>query len=340
MEEQNIHEEQNLQEEKAVQDEKSIKEEKNKELEDIKKQINVLKGKVSTLESQKRKIEKEAEEAVGKIIYEGKNEIERSHSEILKEAEHRLKAKEKEKEEERKKNLNRVVEENTKQTKENIVYLKNHIKNILEENNLPSFVNSNIYMGIWYPTNIVEWLTGFIAMVIVLLIPTIISFGMAKESLVKAFPNFVIRGIVIAFIYFAFIFVAGLIWLSIDKLTKQKIEVLKEIKEFRKNIAEDNKEIEKITKNTAKEMTDDKFDYTKLDREIEAVKIEVENYRKKKEDAINYFENTTKEEIKNKAKNEVEKQTKPIIKQIDELKKEIEDMQEKYNEKLLKAESY
>ena len=133
---------------------------------------------------------------------------------------------------------------------------------------------------------------------------------------------------------------AGLIWLSIDKLTKQKIEVLKEIKEFRKNIAEDNKEIEKITKNTAKEMTDDKFDYTKLDREIEAVKIEVENYRKKKEDAINYFENTTKEEIKNKAKNEVEKQTKPIIKQIDELKKEIEDMQEKYNEKLLKAESY
>lgn len=313
-------------------EEKNLNDQKLEELEELKKQINVLKGKVTTLESNKREIEKEAEDTVGHLIYDKRKEIERSYSEVLKEAEQRLKAKEKEKVDERRKNISRVVEENTKEIKESIVYLKNHIKNILKENKIPGFVNSDIYMGIWYPTRPIEWIIGFIAVVIVLAIPTIISFGVAKENLIKAFPNAVFRYIIIALIYFGVIFIAGLIWLGIDKITKKNIDVLKEVKEFRKNIAENNKKVEKITQDTNKEMTDDKFDYTKLDREIEAGKIEVENYKKKKEDAISHFENVTIEAIKSKAKTEVEKKTKPIIDEIDETKAEIDNLQKKHDE--------
>ena len=313
-------------------EEKSVKDQKLEELEELKKQINVLKGKVTTLESNKKDIEKEAEDTVGHLIYDKRKEIERSYSEVLKEAEQRLKVKEKEKADERRKNISRVVEENTKEIKESIVYLKNHIKNILKENNIPGFVNSDIYMGIWYPTNIVEWIIGIVAVIIVLAIPTIISFGVAKENLIKAFPNAVFRYIIIALIYFGVIFIAGLIWLGIDKITKKNIDILKEVKEFRKNIAENNKKVEKITQETNKEMTDDRFDYTKLDREIEAGKIEVENYKKKKEDAISHFENVTTEEIKSRAKIEVEKKTKPIIDEIDETKAEIDSLQKKHDE--------
>ena len=313
-------------------EEKSLKEQKLSELEEMKKQINVLKGKITTLESKKKDIEREAEDTIGHLIYDKRKEIERSYSEVLKEAEQRLKVKEKEKADERKRNIDRVVGENTKETKESILYLKNHIKNILEEHKLPGFVNSNFYMGVWYPTTIAEWFIGVVVAIIVLAIPTLISFVFAKESLVKAFPNEIFRYIIIALIYLGVIFVAGLIWLGIDKLTKKNIDVLKEIKELRKNIADNNKVIEKITKDINKEMTDDKFDYTKIDREIEAGKLEVENYRKKKEDAMNHFENVTVEEIKARAKEEVEKKTKPIVDEIEQVKVEIADWQKKHDE--------
>ena len=313
-------------------EEKSLKEQKLAELEEMKKQINVLKGKITTLESKKKDIEKDAEDTIGHLIYDKRKEIERSYSEVLKEAEQRLKVKEKEKADERKKNIDRVVGENTKETKESILYLKNHIKNILEEHKLPGFVNSGFYMGVWYPTTIAEWFIGVVVAIIVLAIPTLISFVFAKESLAKAFPNEIFRYIIIALIYLGVIFVAGLIWLGIDKLTKKNIDVLKEIKELRKNIADNNKVIEKITKDTNKEMTDDKFDYTKIDREIEAGKLEVENYRKKKEDALNHFENVTVEEIKARAKEEVEKKTKPIVDEIEQVKVEIADWQKKHDE--------
>ena len=313
-------------------EEKSLKDQKLAQLEEMKKQINVLKGKVSTLESKKKEIEKEAEDTVGHLIYDKRKEIERSYSEVLKEAEQRLKVKEKEKEDERKKNIDKIVNENTKETKESILYLKNHIKNILKENNLPGFVNSGFYMGVWYPTNIAEWFIGVIAAIVVLAIPTVIAFVIAKESLIKAFPNAIFRYIIIALIYFGVIFIVGLIWLGIDKMTKKNMEALKEIKELRKNIADNNKEIVKITRDTSREMTDDKFDYTKIDREIEAGKIEVENYKNKKDDAMTHFENVTAEEIKSKAREEVEKNVKPIIAEIEQVMVEIESLRKKHDE--------
>ena len=304
----------------------------NPKFEEIKKQINVLKGKVTTLEAQKKQIEKEAEEIVSKAVYEKRKGLERSYAEVLKEAEQRLKAKEKEKVEERKKNVNRIVEENTKETKENNTYLSNHIKNLLKENKLPGFVNSDIYMGIWNPSTVKERLIGLLTVIIVLAIPTLITFGVSKENLVKAFPIAIFRNIIIILIYLGVIFIAGLIWLAVDKLTKKNTEVLKDIKELRKNIVDNNDKIKKITEETNKEMTDDKFDYTKLDREIESCKLEVENYKKRQEEAINHFETVTVDEIKERTKKEVKKKIKPIEKEIELVKDEIANMQKEHDE--------
>lgn len=304
----------------------------NPKFEEIKKQINVLKGKVTTLEAEKKQIEKDAEEIVSKAVYEKRKGLERSYAEVLKEAEQRLKAKEKEKVEERKKNVNRIVEENTKETKENNTYLNNHIKNLLKENKLPGFVNSDIYMGIWNPSTIKERLIGLLTVIIVLAIPTLITFGVSKENLVKAFPIAIFRNIIIILIYLGVIFIAGLIWLAVDKLTKKNTEVLKDIKELRKNIVDNNDKIKKITEETNKEMTDDKFDYTKLDREIESCKLEVENYKKRQEEAINHFETVTVDEIKERTKKEVKKKIKPIEKEIELVKDEIANMQKEHDE--------
>ena len=83
-------------------------------LDELKKSINTFKGKLTTLEEKKDKIEKENKELIAKTIYQKKQEIERSYDEVLREAEVRLKSVEKEKEVEKKKNLSKVVEQNTR----------------------------------------------------------------------------------------------------------------------------------------------------------------------------------------------------------------------------------
>lgn len=301
------------------------------ELEELKKSINTLKGKLTTLESKKKDIEKEADDLIASTIYHKKVEIERSYDEIIKEAEQRLKVVEKEKDDERKKNLKNLIEHSTRNIKENNIYLRNEIKRMLSENELPGFMNSGFYMSLWNPTSFGEMLVSVVALLVVLLIPTILAFVVYKDALIKTFPNNIIRLIIIILIYLVTIFVAGLIWLAVDKWTKKKPEILKELKEIRKNIEDNKKEIEKVVSNISKNTTDDKFDYTKLDRDIEAGKIEVENYRNKKKVALENFINVTQDEITRKVGGEARKGMDAIDKEIAHVKIELADLQKKHD---------
>ena len=312
----------------------------NTEIEELKKNLNTAKGKLTTLEEKKNDLKKSTDDLIAKTIYQKKQDIERSYSEVLKEAEQRLKATEKEKEEEKKNNLKKEVEHNTRSAKENNVFLNNEIKRILKENKLPSFINSTFYMSLWSPSNALEVFIGIIAAILAMTIPTILTFGTYKDALLKTFPNNILRYIIIAMIYLFFIFIFGLIWLLIDKWTKKKPDILKEIKEFRRNITDNKHLIKKIENDTHKNIDDTKFDYTKLDRDIEAGKLEVENYRKKMKDALDNFVNVTEDEIAKNIEQESSKAISILDNDIETTKKEISELQTKYDElKLRIAES-
>lgn len=312
----------------------------NTEIEELKKNLNTAKGKLTTLEEKKNDLKKSTDDLIAKTIYQKKQDIERSYSEVLKEAEQRLKATEKEKEEEKKNNLKKEVEHNTRSAKENNVFLNNEIKRILKENKLPSFINSTFYMSLWSPSNALEVFIGIIAAILAMTIPTILTFGTYKDALLKTFPNNILRYIIIAMIYLFFIFIFGLIWLLIDKWTKKKPDILKEIKEFRRNITDNKHLIKKIENDTHKNIDDTKFDYTKLDRDIEAGKLEVENYRKKMKDALDNFVNVTEDEIAKNIEQESSKTMSILDNDIETTKKEISELQTKYDElKLRIAES-
>lgn len=303
----------------------------NSELEELKKNINTLKGKITTLDNRRKELEKNARTLIAETIYQKKEEIEKSYNEVIKEAEVRLKSVEKEKLEEKKRNLNLIIDHNTKSFRESNVYLVNEIKRILKDNDLPGFVNSEFYMTLWNPTNILDVMLNFLSVIIVFAIPSILSFVTFKDALIKAFPNNIIRFIIIALIYLAVIFVFALLWLVVDKLTKKKPDVLKEIIELRKNIADNKKEIAKIAKTTSEETTDDKFDYTKLDREIEAGKLEVENYKAKKKEALENFANVTEEEIAKKIEAEANKEIDVLNQEIENVKKDLAKLQEEHD---------
>ena len=311
-------------------------ENKNTELEELKKSINTLKGKLTTLENNKKKIEDEANELIASTIYQKKQELERSYDEIIKEAEQRVKVAEKEKANEKKKNLDKLVEHNTRSLRESNVYLNNEIKRLLKENKLPGFINSSVYMSIWNPTTLSEKLGRILAILIVLSIPSIICFGTHGAQLKATFPLDIIRFIIILLVYCIFIFIAGLIWLAVEKMTKKNPEILKEVKELRKNISDNKNEIKKITKETSEEDSEQKFDYTKLDREIEAGKIEVDNYRTKRKNALENFIATTQDEIERKVGEEAKRSMSAIDVEIDATKTEIANLQKKHDDLKIK----
>ena len=308
----------------------------NEELEGLKKQLNTLKGKITTFEAKKKELEKEAQELINKTVYEKRRDIERSFGEVLLEAEQRLKAAEKEKADERKRNIKRLVEENTKSTKESNVYLNNEIKQILTDNKLPGFVNSEIYMSMWHAKNPKQILIAAVCFLVLLLVPTYICFVSKAESLKKTFELDFLRGIVILLIYFIFIFVYGLIWLLIDKKTKGNEEVLNKIVEIRKNIFDNKKEIAKISKETETNASDENFDYTSLDRNIENNKLEVEKYKKQKEDALKSFDEVTEKEIEARVMADANVAIKQIDKDITKMKKELTETQNKHDDLKIK----
>ncbi|MBQ2204949.1 MAG: hypothetical protein II411_03555 [Lachnospiraceae bacterium] len=308
----------------------------NEELEGLKKQLNTLKGKITTFEAKKKELEKEARELINKTIYEKRRDIERSFGEVLLEAEQRLKAAEKEKADERKRNIKRLVDENTKSTKESNIYLNNEIKQILTENKLPGFVNSQIYMSMWHAKNPKQILIAAVCFLVLLLVPTYICFVSKAESLKKTFELDFLRGIVILLIYFIFIFVYGLIWLLIDKKTKGNEEALNKIVEIRKNISDNKKEIAKISKETETNASDENFDYTSLDRNIENNKLEVEKYKKQKEDALKSFDEVTEKEIEARVMADANVAIKQIDKDITKMKKELTETQNKHDDLKIK----
>lgn len=290
-------------------------------IESLKKEINELKGKITTFESKKGDLISKRDELISRTVLAKKDEIEKTYSEVIIEAEKRLEVSKKEKDTERKKNIQGLVDKNTKEVKLKIEFLNNEIKRVLKENKIPGFVNSEFYFTMWSPKNLWQILKGLFFNILLMAIPTILVFLIFKEKLQLAFPNKVFRIIIIACIYLAFIFVFALIWLMIDKMTKKKPEALKEIWELRKNIKDNKKEILKITKDTTEKTPDEAFDYTKLDREIESGSIEVRNLKEKKKDAYETFSNITEEDIKKK----ITEDAKPAI---EELEKEIESTKE------------
>lgn len=306
------------------------------ELEELKKEINTLKGKITTLESKKQTFEKNCEELIAKTIYSKQQEIENAYGEVLTEAEKRLEANKAEKEKERKENLKELAKLSTKELRDNNVYLDNEIKRQLRENKLPGFINSNFYFCIWNPTNIGETFVGFLVFLAFMIVPTVLLFLIYKDELNKMFTNDIIKILVIVFIYVIYIFILALIWLLIDKITKKKPEIIKEVSTIRKNIKDNERQIRKIERKIYTETDDANFDYTKVDREIEAGKIEVERKKLDKKEAMEKFSSTTQKEIEDKIKKEAMKDISAIEEEIANVKKELDEKQKVYEEEVIK----
>ena len=100
-------------------------------LDEMKKNINALKGKVTTFEKKKEDFDENIRININKTIKENKDALLKSYDEIILEIEKRLKSSESDKAREKKKNLDTLIEKNTRVNKDNNEYLRNEIKKIM-----------------------------------------------------------------------------------------------------------------------------------------------------------------------------------------------------------------
>ena len=310
----------------------------NEVLEQIKKELNLMSGKLTTFEKEKAEILSKKETLINKTIYEKRKSIDSAYNEVILEVEKRLKALKVEKDKEKKENINRLIDQNTKETKDNNFYLNNEIKKIIESNKLPGFVNSELYFSLFSPYTLMQWIKGtIISIIILLVIPFILCYLFIYKNNVLSLDSPTLQIIVAICIGLIYVAIIGSIWLLVDKSSKKNPEALNQIKDIRKNIKENNKTINEIARKTSDEATDDKFDYTKIDRDIEATTLELEKRNEEKKVATEKFVNETEQQIKNKIERDVKPKLDELTSQIEELKAEISTKQKLYDDTRLQS---
>ena len=289
------------------------------EEEEIRKSINVIKGRITTFEEKEKEHKKNKELAINKTINDKKNEIENAYSEIIDEAGKRLKNAVEKKEREKKKNLQQLIDKNTKVSKENSVYLKNELKKVLKENKLPRFVNTKLYLSLYNIHSLLEFIICIFVIFITLVgIPFLVNKVLFSDK--SIWIKILIYAIDILFF--------GILYMLIDSMTKNKA-ALKDVRELRKNIKDNEKEIKRIIRKVQKETTDEQFDYTKLDREIEAVGIEIKNAKENRIKTIEKFNAETRDEITKSIEKMNEAEEKEIDKTLKAANKSLIEEQKK-----------
>ena len=303
-------------------------------LDEMKKSINALKGKVTTYEKKKEELDENIRISINKTIKENKDALVKSYDEIILEVEKRLKTSESDKAREKKKNLDTLIEKNTRINKDNNEYLRNEIKKILHENKLPFFVNSKLYFILFFPTSFIELILAFILFLIFIIgVPAGIWYFVGPKDFTNISNLFQSKAFWTTIVYIAvYLLVIGVIYIFIDNTTKKDKRALLDIKELRKNIKDNLKDILKITKNTIKNIKDEDFDYTKLDRDIEGIKYELENANNKKKEALETFENDTREKIIDQIKSAHKQETIEIEKELLSAHEELANLEKKYTD--------
>lgn len=287
------------------------------EEEEKKKELNVLRGKEATFEQEIEKLEKAKKECIEKTIKEKKAELEKSYDDLMINTSNKIKQAREQKEKEVKKNKKAQIEKETKDSKENNVYLKNRIKSLLKEKRLPFFVNTNFYFSIFRYENPMSIVRAIIILIIFLaLIPLVLIFAV---EFLRDSGDFVK---ILVFILNLFLW--GLVYLGISKKINVDDETIKDIKDIRKEINENKKKIKNITDDINKSSDESNYDYSKFNKEIEQGSNDLKILGDKREAALENFNNVVEAEIIQSIEKEAEKDINETKNNLEKTKASIE----------------
>lgn len=290
-------------------------------LDENKKELNLLKGKKNTFEENEKKLQDIKEKLIDKTIKERRKELVSAFDQKLVELDSALKKAKKEKEKERQKIIKEKVTNGTKTKKDNIVFLKNNISSIIKEKKLSKILSFDFYYYIFAPSKLTDYIIGGLVFVLVFVgVPTLICLIFQRKMTFWV--------VVMTFVLSTFLF--GIVYLFICHIGECDKETLKELRELRKDIKENEKEIHRITSEISKGKTDEA--YTRTDRMIESINLDIKNLQEKQAKSLETFENSTKNTIIKEIEKESKKDFLANEKELKKATTDFEKVEKKYSD--------
>jgi hypothetical protein len=181
----------------------------------------------------------------------------------------------------------RIVDE-TSELKSANKDIKRRIKDELKKEKVPLFCNSNLYYSIFFPRSLFDYLRLLILFIICY---AVIPIGVYLLFFAKNYMYLIL-------IYIVCVVVFGGIYILINNTTKLKhLQTLKYCQSLKMDIERNKKKIKLITKGIVNDRDDTIYELEGFDTQIKYLEDEFNAVVKKRQEAVDTFESTTKKTI-------------------------------------------
>lgn len=240
-------------------------------------------------ESQERELEaagKAVTDAVNQTIKKRLDEINASYDKEIAKGQDRLKKARAKREKAKNQGMKERIAEETSELREHNRDLKVQMRTLFQKERVPAFCGSTFYYALYYPRGLKEIMMLFLTIVVCFLaIPCGIYFFLVPER-----QMWYLIGV-----YFLDVLLFGGLYVLVGNKTRLRYQdALKRGRSIRNVLRANQKKIKVITHTIQKDGDEDIYDLEKYDDDIACAEQELSEITSKKKDAINTFENVTR----------------------------------------------
>lgn len=229
--------------------------------------------------------EKVVADTISQTVKKRAEEINLSYDKELSKGQERLKQARSKREKAKSQGVKERIVEETSELREENRQMTLQIKTLLQQNHVPRYCRTNWYHALFMP----HWFSECMR----LLLAVFICFLVIPYGLYLLLPNR--TPLYLVGIYFLCILIFGGIYVYIGNKTRiRHAQVFKEERIFRDQIHSNMKKIKVITHAIRRDKNEAIYDLQKHDDEIARIEQELSEIAVKKKDALNTFENVTK----------------------------------------------
>ncbi len=258
---------------------------------------------------------KQMAEAVGNTIKKRRDDLNSSYDAEISKAQDQLKKARAQREKAKNQGIKERIAEETSELHEYNRELVSRMKAKFREYHAPVWCRSRLYYSLYMP----RWAKEFLA----LLIFIALFFLALPFGVYALLPQR--RTLYLALIYVADILVVGGIYMWIGNHTKlQYAECLKEGRQILDQMHVNNKKINVITGTIRKDRNESLYDLEKYDDEIARLTQELNEVAAKKKEALNTFENVTKNILQDEIEHGHREKITDLEHQYEGVKKELQ----------------
>lgn len=209
--------------------------------------------------------------------------------------------------------------------------LKLEAGTIISQKNIPAFCNTKLYYALYSPSCFTD-----ILIIIATILATLMLIPSGVYYLVLAQEK--VLYLIITYVITVLLF--GGLYVITDHLTKERfLEDIRHIKGIRGNIRANNKKINSIKSNIKKDRDESSYGLQNYDEELAQLEKEEDDLLAQKKDALETFENTTRQVIASEIQGAHEEKLSALRTENDNVSAEVKKTQDKIKALTLKIAS-